>query len=127
MTIFFRLERINQDSKRELLIGAAMEISVLRYADRYKEDLNEILDAETDKFLATIGISEKLRQQVAMLMMEFNALNLDHYEVALVAALCATSPDRGIREPYDYKVLSTTQVILYNYLNIFAPSLIFCY
>ena len=57
-----------------------------------------------------IGISEKMKRDIFSLMVEFNQLDLDMYETALVAALCATSPDRGIQENFDYRILAATQV-----------------
>ena len=92
-------------------MGAAIEVTLIRFADRYKENLKVVFNDEIDKLLATIGFSNELRQTVTSLMLEFNMLELDPYECALVSALCATSPDRGIQEQYAYKVLSTTQVI----------------
>ena len=37
-------------------------------------------------------------------------LHPDSYETALIAALAATSPDRGISSAVDYKILSNIQV-----------------
>ena len=41
---------------------------------------------------------------------DYIAIRPDSYETALVAALAATSPDRGISSTIDYKILSNIQV-----------------
>ena len=87
-----------------------MEIPVLRYASRYRYDLGDVLTENNENLTAGVGISKKLRNQVICLMIDFNQLNIDTYEEALIAALCATSPDRGIKESFDYRILSATQV-----------------
>lgn len=113
-----RWPKLCDNTKRELLASAAMEIPVLRYASRYRYDLGDVLTENNENLTAGVGISKKLRNQVICLMIDFNQLNIDTYEEALIAALCATSPDRGIKESFDYRILSATQETILEILRI---------
>ena len=60
---------------------------------------------------AKAGISPSLVEQMFGLIGRFVQMQPDTYETCLIAALCATSPDRGVRNQTDYKILSNIQVI----------------
>jgi len=115
---FPRWSKLSDGTKRELLASAAMELPVLRYASRYEFELNEVVSEHADDLCAKVGVSKKLRNQVICLMLEFAQLQLDPYEQALIAALCATSPDRGISDTFDYRILTAAQVYMGLIANI---------
>jgi len=112
-----RWQKLTDSTKRSLLASTAMEIPVMRYANRYKSNLPMLF--EQDQLTGQgIGISDKMKREIFSLMVEFNQLDLDTYETALVAALCATSPDRGIQENFDYRILAATQETIMEILRI---------
>ena len=79
----------------------------MRFATRYRHQISaEFLD-----ILANLGISMRGREGIVRLMIDFNRLQLDTYEQGLMSAICATSADRGVKDKFDYAVLSATQVI----------------
>ena len=84
-----------------------MEIPLIRGGSRY---LCGIKGSE-DNF-SKAGISPSLVQQMFGLIGRFCSMKPDTYETCLIAALCATSPDRGVKNQTDYKILSNIQVSL---------------
>ena len=78
----------------------------MRFATRYAHHLPPQLMST----LGGMGISSVAQQEVVRLIIEFNRLGLDSYEQSLMAAICATSADRGVTDKFDYAVLSATQV-----------------
>ena len=59
----------------------------------------------------SLGLSKKLFQSMFDCVEKYIRIHPDSYEAALIAALAATSPDRGITSAVDYRILSNIQVL----------------
>jgi len=109
-----RWHQLTEPTKREILLSTAMEIPIMRFATRYRHQISaEFLD-----ILANLGISMRGREGIVRLMIDFNRLQLDTYEQGLMSAICATSADRGVKDKFDYAVLSATQETVIEVLRI---------
>ena len=58
----------------------------------------------------SLGLSKKLFESMFDCVEKYIRIHPDSYEAALIAALAATSPDRGITSAVDYRILSNIQV-----------------
>ena len=94
-----------EDTKKDIVKYVTMEIPLIRAGSRFLCGIK----TQEDQFNKT-GLSPKLIGQMFELVGGFCKMRPDSYETCLIAALCATSPDRGIRNATDYKILSNIQV-----------------
>ena len=86
-----------------------MEIPLVRGGSRFLCGISG-----NEENFAKAGVSPSLVEQMFGLIGRFVAMQPDTYETCLIAALCATSPDRGVRNQTDYKILSNIQVSFFN-------------
>ena len=99
------IKNFQEDTKKDIVKYVTMEIPLIRAGSRFLCGIK----TQEDQFNKT-GLSPKLIGQMFELVGGFCKMRPDSYETCLIAALCATSPDRGIRNATDYKILSNIQV-----------------
>lgn len=104
---------IQEETKKQVVRYVTMEIPLVRGGSRY---LCGITGNEEN--FAKAGVSPSLVEQMFGLIGRFVAMQPDTYETCLIAALCATSPDRGVRNQTDYKILSNIQETILEILRI---------
>ena len=104
--ILLRWHQLQEETKRELITFGTMEIPLIRSGSRSLSGIppNRV------QFEGT-GLRNWVIEHMFALIDDFSMkLQPDSYETALIAALAATSPDRGISSAVDYKILSNIQV-----------------
>ena len=94
-----------EETKKQVVRYVTMEIPLVRGGSRYLCGISG-----NEENFAKAGISPSLVEQMFGLIGRFVQMQPDTYETCLIAALCATSPDRGVRNQTDYKILSNIQV-----------------
>ncbi|CAG5110957.1 Oidioi.mRNA.OKI2018_I69.chr2.g5303.t1.cds [Oikopleura dioica] len=118
-----RWQKLTDHTKRRVLVGSAIEISLMRFAARYSSlilemaNLPEIPDA-LFKIAHRCGLSESFVKDTLETMGMFAALGLDSYEESLLASVAAVSPDRGIETEFDFEILSALQETMMMTLRI---------
>jgi len=100
-----RWHQLQCETKREILTFGSMEIPLIRSAGRA---LIGIPPARA--MFEKVGMSKRLMDQMFSIVNDFKDIGADSYECALITALAATSPDRGISSLVDYRILSNIQV-----------------
>jgi hypothetical protein len=108
-----RWHQLQEDTKKDIVKYVTMEIPLIRAGSRFLCGIK----TQEDQFNKT-GLSPKLIGQMFELVGGFCKMQPDSYETCLIAALCATSPDRGIRNATDYKILSNIQETILEILRI---------
>jgi hypothetical protein len=122
----FRWQKLTCQTKRRVLVGAAIEISLMRFAARYSstilgvKNLPEIPEALFE-FASRCGLSKAFVRDTLDIMGDFVALGLDSYEESLLACVAAVSPDRQIETDFDYEVFNALQV-KFNNAHVTAQS-----
>ena len=106
--------KLSEDTKQKVLTAALSEVPLIRYASRHfnQADGNRDLSwniAATKELLAACCISPSLIGRIVDMMLMFSQLRLDQFETALVVVICAVSPDHGLRNQSDYRMLSIVQ------------------
>jgi len=108
-----RWHQLQTQTKQEVITYGAMEIPLIRSGGRA---LIGIPPARTQ--FERLGLSKRICEQMFSIVGDYIAIRPDSYETALVAALAATSPDRGISSTIDYKILSNIQETILEILRI---------
>ena len=98
-----------EETKKQVVRYVTMEIPLVRGGSRFLCGISG-----NEENFAKAGVSPSLVEQMFGLIGRFVAMQPDTYETCLIAALCATSPDRGVRNQTDYKILSNIQVSFFN-------------
>jgi len=118
-----RWQKLTCQTKRRVLVGSAIEISLMRFAARYSstilglKNLPEIPEALFE-FASRCGLSKAFVCDTLNIMGEFAALGLDSYEESLLACVAAVSPDRQIETDFDYEVFKALQETMMMTLRI---------
>lgn len=100
-----RWHQLQAQTKREVITYGAMEIPLIRSGGRHLIGITPAR-AQFEK----VGMSKRLCDQMFGMVDSYTTINPDSYESALLTALAATSPDRGISCSVDYRILSNIQV-----------------
>ena len=102
-----RWHQLQESTKKQLIKFVTMEIPLIRGGSRFLCGIQ----SQEDQFKKS-GLPDELINNMYGLIGRFIHMRPDNYETCLLAALVATSPDRGIQNQTDYKILSNIQVII---------------
>lgn len=109
-----RWHQLQEETKRELITFGTMEIPLIRSGSRSLSGI----PPNRGQFEGT-GLRDWVIKDMFAIIEDFSIkLHPDSYETALIAALAATSPDRGISSAVDYKILSNIQETILEILRI---------
>lgn len=108
-----RWHQLQAQTKREVITYGAMEIPLIRSGGRHLIGITPAR-AQFEK----VGMSKRLCDQMFGMVDSYTTINPDSYESALLTALAATSPDRGISCSVDYRILSNIQETILEILRI---------
>jgi hypothetical protein len=109
-----RWHQLQEETKRELITFGTMEIPLIRSGSRSLSGI----PPNRGQFEGT-GLRDWVIEDMFAIIEDFSIkLHPDSYETALIAALAATSPDRGISSAVDYKILSNIQETILEILRI---------
>lgn len=109
-----RWHQLQEETKRELITFGTMEIPLIRSGSRSLSGI----PPNRGQFEGT-GLRDWVIEHMFAIIEDFSIkLHPDSYETALIAALAATSPDRGITSAVDYKILSNIQETILEILRI---------
>jgi len=108
-----RWHQLQEETKKQVVRYVTMEIPLVRGGSRFLCGISG-----NEENFAKAGVSPSLVEQMFGLIGRFVAMQPDTYETCLIAALCATSPDRGVRNQTDYKILSNIQETILEILRI---------
>ena len=100
-----RWHQLQPQTKQEVITYGSMEIPLIRSGGRALIGIPPARGA-----FEGLGLSKKLFQSMFDCVEKYIRIRPDSYEAALIAALAATSPDRGITSAVDYRILSNIQV-----------------
>ena len=103
-----RWHQLQPQTKQEVITYGSMEIPLIRSGGRALIGIPPARGA-----FEGLGLSKKLFQSMFDCVEKYIRIRPDSYEAALIAALAATSPDRGITSAVDYRILSNIQVRLF--------------
>ena len=110
-----RWHDLQEETKKRVVRYVAMEMPVMRGASRQSCGL--LVDKNAEQF-GRAGVSTQVLHHAFDIVKRFLAMEPDTYETCLIAALCATSPDRGIDHHTDYKILASIQETIFAILRI---------
>ena len=110
ITKFLSRCELQDKTKQEILTYGTMEIPLIRSGCRLLMGITPPKES-----FAKAGLDMSVCNKMFDIVNDYSKISPDSYESALLTALAATSPDRGIASAVDYKILSNIQVSTFNY------------